>query len=190
MYPVAIQGRHLALREFTDDDVDAVLAVYGDPVVTRHLSFEPRNREQVGATLRAVMSAASAEPRTEYSLAVAGDATGDVIGFARLAVDTAHPGQSSAQLGFALAESVWGQGFGEETVRLLMRLGFDELGLHRLWGARSPDNEVSARLMTKLGMIEEGRIRHHLRIRGEWRDSIVHSILEDEWRLQSPRAQG
>ena len=41
--------------------------------------------------------------------------------------------------------------------------------------------EASARLMSRLGMREEGRIRHHVFVRGAWRDSVVHSILEDEW---------
>jgi len=182
MYPVTLTGKRLTLREFTDDDINAVLAIYGNPVVTEHLSFEPRTREQVAVTLQSVTTAARVEPRTEYSLAAALPETGEVIGFARLAVDTQHPGQSSGQLGFALRTDTWGQGLGEETVTLLLRLGFEQLGLHRLWGARSPVNDVSGRLMNKLAMIEEGTIRHHLRIRGAWRDSIVHSILEDEWR--------
>jgi RimJ/RimL family protein N-acetyltransferase len=182
MYPVTVQGTRLTLREFTGSDVDAVLEIYGDPVVTEHLSFEPRTRDQVATTIETVAAAARAEPRIEYSLAAVLNATGEVIGFARLAIDTQHPGQSSAQLGFALRKDTWGQGLGEETVRLLLRLGFDELGLHRLWGARSPDNTVSDNLMRKLGMVEEGRIRDHLHIRGQWRDSVVHSILEDEWR--------
>ncbi|WP_131736946.1 GNAT family N-acetyltransferase [Actinomadura roseirufa] len=103
-----------------------------------------------------------------------------------MAVDAQHPGQSSAQLGFALRADQWGRGLGIETVRLLLRLGFEELGLHRLWGARSPDNTTSARLMAKLGMIEEGRIRDHLKVRGAWRDSVVHSILEAEWYSATP----
>jgi ribosomal-protein-alanine N-acetyltransferase len=188
MYPVTIHGECLTLREFTGDDIDAVLEIYGDPVVTEHLSFEPRNRDQVAATIAAVSKAARDEPRTEYSLAAAlagpnGErGAGWLVGFARLAIDTQHPGQSSAQLGFALRKDSWGQGLGEETARLPLRLGFEKLRLHRLWGARSPANTVSDHLMRKLGMIEEGRIRHHLRIRGQWRDSIVHSILEEEWR--------
>jgi [ribosomal protein S5]-alanine N-acetyltransferase len=32
-------------------------------------------------------------------------------------------------------------------------------------------------------MIEEGRIRHHLLVRGAWRDSVVHSIIDNEWKL-------
>ncbi|WP_067483950.1 GNAT family N-acetyltransferase [Actinomadura hibisca] len=182
MYPVKLSCAQVELREFTSADIDGVLAVYGDPAVTEHLSFEPRTRDQVVATLNSVMTAAKAEPRTEYSLAAASVATGDVIGFARLAIDAQHPGQSSAQLGFALRADHWRQGLGAETVRLLLQLGFAELGLHRLWGARSPDNNGSGRLMTRLGMIEEGRIRGHIRIGDGWRDSIVHSILEEEWR--------
>jgi Acetyltransferases, including N-acetylases of ribosomal proteins len=182
MYPVTVKGEHVTLREFTEDDADAVLAVYGDPVVTEHLSFEPRTHGQVVKTIAAVTLAARAEPRTEYSLAAVLTDTGRFIGFVRLAIDSQHPGQSSGQLGFALRADAWGRGLGEMTVTLLLRLGFDELGLHRLWGARSPDNIVSDRLMRKLGMVEEGRIRDHLRIRGAWRDSVVHSILEDEWR--------
>ncbi|WP_378288120.1 GNAT family N-acetyltransferase [Actinomadura rugatobispora] len=40
---------------------------------------------------------------------------------------------------------------------------------------------MSDHLMRKFGMIEEGRIRGHIKIGDTWRDSIVHSILEDEW---------
>lgn len=182
MHPVSITGNGVALREFTPDDVDAVLKVYGDPAVVEHLSFEPRTRDQVAVTLTSVIEAAEQDPRREYSLAVV--ATGEVIGFARLAVDAQHPGQSSGQLGFALRADRWGQGLGTGTVALLLRLGFDVLGLHRLWGARSPDNVVSKQVMNKLGMIEEGTIRGHIRVRGTWRDSVVHSILKDEWSAQ------
>ncbi|GIH69145.1 GNAT family N-acetyltransferase [Sphaerimonospora thailandensis] len=181
MYPVTLTSSTVSLREFAaPDDVDAVLAIYGDPRVTEHLSFEPRDRTQVEATLTSATKAARGEPRTEYSLAAVRP-TGDVIAFARLAIDTQHPGQNSGQIGFALRADQWEQGLGSQVVELLLRLGFDELGLHRIWGARSPDNHASRRLMRKLGMIEEGRIRDHLLVRGRWRDSIVHSILEHEW---------
>ncbi len=35
--------------------------------------------------------------------------------------------------------------------------------------------------MSNLGMVEEGRIRGHIRVNGAWRDSVVHSILDTEW---------
>ncbi|MEV0403608.1 GNAT family protein [Actinoallomurus sp. NPDC050550] len=60
-------------------------------------------------------TAAKVEPRIEYSLAAALPSTGEVIGFARLAVDTQHAGPNSGQIGFALRPDVWGRGFGTET---------------------------------------------------------------------------
>ncbi|MFD9947157.1 GNAT family N-acetyltransferase [Nonomuraea sp. NPDC059023] len=184
MYPVTISTDCLSLREFRPDDVDGVLAIYGDPKVAEHMSFEPRNREQVEATITSVIEAAHADPRDEFSLAgVLPDDT--VVAYARLAIDRQHPAQSSGQIGFALRADQWGRGLGGEVVRLLLSLGFGELGLYRIWGARSPLNEASARVMTKLGMIEEGTIRGHILVRGQWRDSVVHSILKPEWETGS-----
>ncbi|GAA4621032.1 hypothetical protein GCM10023196_007310 [Actinoallomurus vinaceus] len=62
--------------------------------------------------------------------------------------------------------------------------GRDEFSLHRIWGARSPENAISDRLMQKLGMVVEVRIRGRLLVSGRRRDSIVHSILEEEWAAQ------
>jgi RimJ/RimL family protein N-acetyltransferase len=188
VYPITVKGERVILREFNPDDIDAVLAIYGDPTATRHLSFEPRTREQVEATITAVTKAARVEPRTEYSLAAALASTGEVIGFARMAIDTQHAGQNSGQIGFALRPDVWGQALGTQTVELLLTLGFEKLGLHRVWGARAPDNTVSDHLMRKLGMVIEGRVRHHLLVRGAWRDSVVHSILEHEWQAETASA--
>lgn len=181
MYPVILAGVGISLREFTPADPPALLAVYGDPAVTRQLSFGPRNLEQVTAIITRSIEAAQAAPRTEYALAAALAGTGELIGSARLAIDAEHPGQSSAQIGFALRADQQGKGLGTETVRLLLRLGFAELGLHRIWAARAPGNEVSAHVMRKAGMTDEGRIRGHLLVGGVWRDSVTCSILEDEW---------
>ncbi|MFI2507730.1 GNAT family N-acetyltransferase [Streptomyces sp. NPDC018972] len=178
MYPVQRSGRRLGLRELTVDDVDAVLAVYGDPRATEHLSFEPRTRERTGHIV-ARSVAATAEPRTEYALAVVAPPSGRLIGFARLALDPHQ--QRAATMGFALRPDTWGAGHGTETVRLLPALAFEDLDLHRVRGARSPRNTASARTMAAAGMTEEGTIRGHVHKAGRWRDSVVHAILAEEW---------
>ncbi|MGW1073120.1 GNAT family N-acetyltransferase [Streptomyces sp. NPDC002537] len=69
-------------------------------------------------------------------------------------------------MGFALRPDVWGVGYGLETVQLLLGLGFEDLDLHRTWGARSPLNEASAKTMLRAGMVEEERIREHVQKNG------------------------
>ncbi|MFF0698338.1 GNAT family N-acetyltransferase [Streptomyces tendae] len=179
MYPVDRSSQRLRLRELTIDDVGAVLAIYGSAEATEHLSFEPRSREQVGVIVARSVASAMVEPRSEYALAVVERETNQVIGFGRIALDPHQ--QRAATFGFALRPDAWGVGYGVETVRLLLGLGFEDIGLHRIWGGRSPLNEGSAKTMTAAGMTEEGTIRGHIQKAGRWRDSVVHSMLEEEW---------
>ncbi|MGK5531294.1 GNAT family N-acetyltransferase [Streptomyces sp. URMC 129] len=180
MHPVARHGSRLRLRELTLDDVDAVHAIYGSAQATEHLSFTPRSRQEAGDIVARGIASATAQPRQEYALAVTlREDDSALIGFARLATDPHQ--QQAATIGFALHPDVWGVGYGRETVRMLQALAFTDLGLHRLWAARSPLNAASAKTLLATGMTEEGRIRGHVHVRGAWRDSIVHAILREEW---------
>ncbi|MFI0220607.1 GNAT family N-acetyltransferase [Streptomyces lydicus] len=179
MHPVDIAGPRLQLRELTSDDVTAVHAIYGDAEATRHLSFEPRTREQVGELVSRSIASSSEDPRSEYALAVDRQEDRSLVGFARLALDP-HA-QKAATIGFALRPSAWGAGLGTETVHLMCALGFDSLGLHRIWAARAPLNAASAKTLLRAGMTEEGRIREHVFVRGAWRDSVTYSVLDHEW---------
>ncbi|MGP4049381.1 GNAT family N-acetyltransferase [Streptomyces sp. 2A115] len=179
MYPVKRSSQRLDLHELAIEDVDAVFAIYGSAEATEHLSFEPRSRAQVGDIVARSIASATATPRTEYALAVIERDTAELIGFGRIATDPHQ--QRGATFGFALRPDAWGVGYGVETVRLLLGLAFEELGLHRVWGARSPLNEASARTMTAAGMTQEGVIREYIQKAGRWRDSVVHSMLDHEW---------
>jgi len=182
MYPVRLASSTVLLREFTENDTDALYKVYGDEDATRHLSFEPRSIGQVRDIVASAIESARTDPRTVYMLAVANTSETpgeELVGAARLALGE----YQRAQIGFALRPDQWGKGKGTETVHLLQYLGFRELGLHRIWGARSPLNHVSARTMSAAKMVEEGTIRGHLFTRGAWRDSVVQSILADEVEL-------
>ncbi|MGW2169222.1 GNAT family N-acetyltransferase [Streptomyces sp. NPDC001705] len=179
MYPVNRSSARLDLRELALGDEDEVLAIYGSAEATEHLSFEPRTPEQVAQIVARSMASATASPRTEYALAVVERETAGLIGFGRLATDPHQ--QRGATMGFALRPDAWGVGYGRETVQLLLGLGFESLGLHRIWGARSPRNEASAKTMASAGMVEEGVIREHVLKAGKWRDSVVHAILDREW---------
>ena len=177
MHPTRLAGKSIVLREFRPDDGNALFKVYGDPDTTKHLSFEPKTTNQAEAIVQAAIESASAEPRAEYMLAVADPDTDELVGVGRLGLGE----HQSGQIGFALRKDRWGHGEGVEIVKLFQRLAFEELDLHRVWGARSPLNEPSGRTMRAAGMIEEGTIRGHLFTRGAWRDSVVHSILSNEY---------
>jgi len=171
-----LTGHLVSLRELDDADAAALHAVYGNPDVCERMSFTPRTIEQCAAIITAARKDAEADPRQVYMLAVCGN-DGNLIGAARLGLGE----WKSAQFGIALRPDQWGHGRGTETVRLLFHLGFRDLGVHRIWGARSPRNHTSGRLMAAAGMTEDGTIRSHVLRHGVWEDSATASILEDEF---------
>ncbi|MEW1583402.1 GNAT family N-acetyltransferase [Streptomyces microflavus] len=184
MYPISRHSRRLHLRELSHKDAEDVFAIYGDARATEHLSFDPRTRDDVEAIVARSVTSATVDPRQEYALAVTEASDGRLIGFGRLALDPHQP--RAATFGFALRPDTWGRGYGTETVRLLLACAFEDLGLHRVWGARSPHNTASARTMDRAGLSEEGYIREHILRGGRWRDSVTHSILDHEYMALPP----
>ncbi|MDT3398128.1 GNAT family protein [Streptomyces sp. B1866] len=185
MYPVSHHGDRLSLRELTMDDVDAVHAIYGSEKVTEHLSFTPRSRPEVQGMVERCIASAKVSPREEYALAVVKQDGGEVVGFARLALDPHQP--RAATIGGALRHGTWGFGYGREMARLLLALAFTDLDLHRVWAARAPLNTSVEKTVLAVGMTEEGRIRGHVYVRGAWRDSITYGILREEWEAHGNR---
>jgi RimJ/RimL family protein N-acetyltransferase len=73
-------------------------------------------------------------------------------------------------------------GFATEVAKLLIEFGFRELNLHRIYATCDPRNIGSSKVLEKIGMSKEGRIREDLLIKDGWRDSLLFSILEQEWK--------
>ncbi|MCA1705134.1 MAG: GNAT family N-acetyltransferase [Actinobacteria bacterium] len=176
MYPVQLSGSRVTLREFQLDDLDRVLTVVGDDRVTESLSFDTRSRAQAADMLSGTLERAKLEPRTEYYLA-ATTADEGLVGFARLGLNGVH----AAKLGCAIAADYWRRGYALDAARTILDFGFRELKLHRISAAMGPDNAASIASVGQLGMSYEGRIRDHVYTNGEWRDSLLYSLLTQEW---------
>ncbi|MFC7484633.1 GNAT family protein [Luedemannella flava] len=173
MYPVRIEGGRIVLREFAEHDLDASMAVVGDPDVTVHLSFDTRSPDQQALRLAADIDRARCEPRPDYYLAIADRRTDELVGFVRIGLG----GHRSGELGYAVRRDRWRQGYALEAARLMLAFGFDTLGLHRIQAACGPDNVASRALLEKLGFSYEGRMRDHVFTNDAWRDSLLYAKL-------------
>ena len=69
-----------------------------------------------------------------------------------------------------------------ESMKLLYELAFDQLGLIRLCGIVAANNHLMLKWQKYLGMKEEGRLRNHLCLSGQFMDGIFVGLLLDEYR--------
>jgi ribosomal-protein-alanine N-acetyltransferase len=86
-----------------------------------------------------------------------------------------------AELGYWLGVPYWGQGYATEAAREMLRYGFEELNLHRVFASYFKHNPVSGRILTKVGMRHEGCQRQHFRKWDQFVDLELYGILREEW---------
>jgi RimJ/RimL family protein N-acetyltransferase len=168
----------LLLRTFTLDDVDDALAYQSRPDVLRYTLSEPRDRAGAEESVR--------QMTTETVLAGDGDSLafavvfgGTVIGQVDLVVLSVEHRQG--EVGYIFHPDYHGRGLATEATGELLRLGFEELGLHRIVAVCNARNAASARLMERLGMRREAHFLGSRKVKGEFRDEYVYAILRDEW---------
>jgi len=168
----------LELRDFREGDVDFVHAWACDPEVVRFMGWGPNTVEQTREFLQRKFAERTGEPRSAWDLAVINRSTDRLIGSVGLRLDDTR---QQAALGYCYHQDAWGQGFATEAALVILRFGFEELGLHRIHASADARNGASVRVLDKIGMRQEGRLREHVLVRGEWRDSYLYAILQHEW---------
>jgi RimJ/RimL family protein N-acetyltransferase len=148
------------------------------PEYCRFQPWGPNTEQQTREFVADSVAAWSQNPQTAYVYVVlAGE---KVIGSGELNVQ--HPRFRRGAIGYGLHPDSWGRGYGTAIGRELLRIGFEDVGLHRIDATCDPRNLGSAAVLRKIGMTYEGRQRQTMLIRDGWRDSEMFSMLEDEWR--------
>ncbi len=177
-----LYGERIDLRELTLDDLEAVHGVANHPDVYVYQPFGPSTTEETLAYLQGVIERGRENPRRDHTLAIALRETQELLGYASLWIIS--PEFRQAEIGFFLHPSHWGHGYASEAARHLVRHAFEDLHLHRVYATTAPRNRASRRVLEKLGMVYEGRLREAILIRDGWRDSDVYSVLEPEWGIR------
>ena len=90
-----------------------------------------------------------------------------------------------ASLEIALDPNHWGQGYGGEALRLVLRYGFAELNLHRVQLTVFAYNEAARRLYEKVGFRHEGAFREAVYRDGCYHDMLLMGLLVREWTERS-----
>jgi N-acetyltransferase len=161
--------------------------VLADPQVYRHgyvMRSAPAHLAETRAGVAADIAAREAG-RTAYTIRLAGDgplgAAGTVVGTSSLGdVDLAN---ERVHLGWTLYGSRWwGTQVNPEAKLLLLSHAFDDCGFGRVKLQTDAVNHRSQAAITRLGAVREGVLRRHTRrADGTFRDTVVFSILREEW---------
>ncbi|MFD0782626.1 GNAT family N-acetyltransferase [Micromonospora azadirachtae] len=105
------------------------------------------------------------------------DDSGGVIGRITLNGIVRGPFQSCA-MGYWVSASHNGRGVATKAVREIVRVAFEELGLHRVQAETLLHNVRSQRVLERNGFVRYGMAPDYLNIAGRWQDHIMYQLVK------------
>ena len=181
--PLPLRTERLVLRRFEASDLDAFHAYHSLPETARFLPGEAKSytksMESVGRYANFVF-----EKEGDW-VALAIEAA-DSPGLLGEVVLKWLPGRGQAEIGWSLAPAARGRGIASEAAGALLKLGFEDLGFHRIDAKLDALNTASAALCERLGMRLESRQVDKWHYKGQWATEVVFALLAEEWKAGNP----
>ena len=171
---------HLLLRDFLDTDWAETLAYQRDPLYLRFYPWTDRTEAEVKDFIQGFIDQQDERPRRKFQLAIVLPESGKHIG--NCGTRRRQDNDREADIGFELSPESWGRGFATEAGKTMVEFGFSELKLHRISSWCIADNAASSRVLEKLGLRLEGRLRQNEYFKSRWWDTLVYGLLAEEWR--------
>ena len=143
-----IETPRLLIRGLEPGDVAALVALWTDPEVTRHMGG-PRDPAKVREALDQELRAGAADPFALHP--VVERSSGHVIGDCGLLRKDVE-GRSEVEVVYVFAARVWGKGYATEAAAAVRDAAVRRLGIRRLIALIEPGNAASARVAEKIEM--------------------------------------
>jgi RimJ/RimL family protein N-acetyltransferase len=153
-----------------------------DPEITQYLSvFRSITKEMEEDWYNSMIKS---ENIILFSIVVFDDKNNEtLIGNCDINVDWKN---RAGSCGIVIGEKEYhGSGYGTEAMKLLVEYGFTTLNLNRIDLEAHSFNSRALKSYAKVGFKKEGTRRHAVFINGEYHDSIMLSILKEEWQRKN-----
>lgn len=158
--------------------------MHSDPEIVRYVPYPPLTRDQAEERLRTIATMTAIDDEAQnLRFAVELPETHEPIGDVSMWCSPSDRHQ--AEIGYVFNPRFHGRGYATEAVTELLRVGFEEAGLHRITANADARNAASIRVMERVGMRREAHFVQGSYEKGEWVDEVEYGILADEWRGRS-----
>jgi RimJ/RimL family protein N-acetyltransferase len=183
-FSLPIETDRLTLRRYLETDYDDLLRLQSDVDVARFLLHDARTPEQVREALAGRLADVPMDTDGQaLTVAVIQRETGQHVGEVTLFMNSVE--HRTGELGYVFHPESAGRGFATEAAVELLRLGFEELGLHRIIARLDARNTGSMKLLERLGLRQEAHFVKNEFLKGEWTDELVFAMLAEEWDKRS-----
>lgn len=174
-----LQEADLRLRAIERDDLPRFVTWLNDPDVYQHLEISvplsnPHEENWFEDLLR--------KPMEEHPLVLEIDTPEGWIPIGNTSFLNIDWKNRSTEIGIFIGEKrFWNQGYGKKALRIMLRHGFLNLNLNRIFLRVYETNPRAIHAYEHAGFIPEGRLREAKFQNGRYIDVLLMSVLKSEW---------
>jgi RimJ/RimL family protein N-acetyltransferase len=178
-----LQTDRLVLVPLDDTHLEHEVELDSDPEVLRFISGRAHSRDEVERMHANRIANAGPVPGLGYWAGFVGETFVGLWILKPPKRADQGPFAGQAELGYRLPQRRWRQGLAREGARELVRYGFDDVGLDRIFAETLTENGRSRAIMAALGMAYERTFRQPFAddAWGQGHDVVVYAISRQEW---------
>lgn len=173
-----IETKRLRLRMPSARDIPRIVKFANNSKVTKMTLNMPYPYLEKDAISWINMANEGLEDQNHFIFAICLNSDDAFIGGIGLRVNRRF---NNAELGFWIGEPFWNNGYITEAAKEVLRFGFDEAGLHKIYATHMVENPASGRVMIKNGMIKEGELVDHVKKGDKYLTLIQYRITRHEF---------
>ena len=140
----------------------------------RYMDMERPTPEGIGKYLGSAMATWRRRRPAELVFAIEPGEARRIVGLIRIRID--EDDESAASVGFHLDSDFQGRGYATEALREIVRIGFAEAGLERIWAEVDTRNVQSCKLLERAGFRQEKRMQSYRSVRGQVTDWYLYAV--------------
>lgn len=176
---ISLETDRLVLKPVLENDADFIYQNIKEYEIARWLVNLPYPYPKDGAIKYIRNSTELMKKGLSYELAIRLRSTGELIGvMAILKIDKKN---RNAELGYWITKRYWNSGFAAEAGCKVLEFGFDILNLERMYAKCVFENNASKKVMEKIGMEYEGKMRHEILKEDLYFDMSYYGIVKEDW---------
>lgn len=178
-----LYGKRVRLRAIEKDDLPRFVNWLNDPEVRQHLQmYQPLSQVQEEEWFKGILQ----RPLDEQPLVIEIQVADGWQPVGNVGLFDINHSDHSAEIGIIIGEkSVWNQGYGSEAMRLMVKHGFEDINLNRIFLRVYETNPRGQRAYEKAGFVLEGRMRQARFLQGRYIDVLLMSVLRSEWKYDN-----
>lgn len=174
-FPSSLRIARLTLRQLTESDLTVLIREIGRWEVAQWLIAVPHPYTSADADWWLKTTRARHMDETQLHFVAVPEGETEMVG--AVGLDLSMHGLGEAELGYWLAPSAWGRGYGTEMARAMVACGFTDISLSAIQAGADVRNHASNAVLTKAGLrLDRVEPAHPRGLRGGPAPANIHRI--------------